>query len=65
MLKNFQSFIDYKKLIKLQSQSCSYEISRKDKNINNYMQPMQAKKQNKYKIAGKFLHLFTFVILHA
>lgn len=50
MLKNFQSFIDYKKLIKLQSQSCSYEISRKDKNINNYMQPMQAKKQNQKRL---------------
>lgn len=53
MLKNFQSFIDYKELIKLQSKSCSYEISRKDKNINNYTQPMQAKKQNQKRLKHK------------
>ena len=53
MFRNFQPFIDYKKLIQLQSQHGGYQFSKRDRNMNNYQQPMQAKRQNQKRLRHK------------
>lgn len=53
MLRNFQPFIDYKKLIQLQSQGSGYQLSKKDRDMNNYKQPLQAKRQNQKRLKHK------------
>ena len=45
MLENFQPFMDYKKLIELQSQGVSYYLVNNSKKIGKNNQPVLTKKK--------------------
>lgn len=49
MLRNFQPFIDYKKLIELQANSVGYSISKKTKTNNNLNSQNSIQKSKKLK----------------